>query len=102
MSRWDIEPAGVRSVVTQTAERARQFQTDARSYESALQSAVSASGSQIVGQALVDFAGHNTEAFTFLVDRTSQVLTGAVDATTAYLDGDLAMAEHAQRNAAAT
>ena len=99
MSRWDIDPAGVRSVVSRTIDHAEGFERQARSYETALGSAVEASGSQIVGQALVDFATHNAPAFQFLVDRTSRVLEGAVDATRAYLNGDLAMAEHAQRNA---
>jgi hypothetical protein len=100
VSRWDIDPSGVRSVVSRTVERAKGFEQQARSYESALEGAVQASGSQIVGQALVDFAGHNRQAFQFLVDRTARVLNGAADATVAYVEGDLAMAEHAQRNAA--
>jgi hypothetical protein len=99
MSRWDIDPAGVRSVVSRTVERAKEFERHGRSYEAALEGAVGASGSQIVGQALVDFAAHNQPAFQFLVDRTARVLEGAVDATRAYLNGDLAMADHAQRNA---
>jgi hypothetical protein len=100
VSRWDIDPAGVRSVVSRTIDRAEGFEGQARSYESALGSAVEASGSQIVGQALVDFATHNAQAFQFLVDRTSRVVNGAIDATAAYLDGDLTMAGNAQRNAA--
>jgi hypothetical protein len=99
MSRWDIDPAGVRSVVSRTVERAKEFERHGRSYEAALEGAVGASGSQIVGQALVDFAAHSQPAFQFLVDRTARVLEGAVDATKAYLNGDLAMADHAQRNA---
>jgi Family of unknown function (DUF6507) len=99
MSRWDIDPAGVRGVVSRTIDTAKGFEEQARSYEQALGGAAEASGSQIVGQALVDFAAHNQPAFQFLVDRTSRVLEGAVDATRAYLNGDLAMAEHAQRNA---
>ncbi len=99
MSRWDIDPAGVRSVVSRTIDRAKGFEREAKAYETALGSAVEASGSQIVGQALVDFATHNAQAFQFLVDRTSRVLNGAIDATAAYLDGDLTMAGTAQRNA---
>ena len=99
MSRWDIDPAGVRSVVSRTVEWARGFEGHGRAYEAALEGAVAASGSQIVGQALVDFAAHNRPAFQFLVDRTARVMEGAVDATRAYLHGDLAMAENAQRNA---
>ena len=100
MSRWDIDPSGVRSVVSRTIDRAERFEEQARSYEQALGSAAQASGSQIVGQALVDFAAHNQPAFRFLVDRTSRVVNGAIDATAAYLDGDLTMAGTAQRNAA--
>jgi len=99
MSRWDIDPTGVRSVVSRTVEQARAFERHGKAYQAAVQGAVAASGSQIVGQALVDFAAHNQPAFQFLVDRTSRVLEGAVDATRAYLNGDLTMAEHAQRNA---
>jgi Family of unknown function (DUF6507) len=100
VSRWDIDPAGVRSVVSRTIDRARGFEEQARSYETALGGAVEASGSQIVGQALVDFATHNAQGFQFLVDHTARVVNGAIDATAAYLDGDLAMAGNAQRNAA--
>ena len=100
MSRWDIDPSGVRSVVSRTIDRAKGFEDQAKAYETALGGAVEASGSQIVGQALVDFATHNAQAFQFLVDRTSRVLNGAIDATAAYLDGDLTMAGNAQRNAA--
>jgi Family of unknown function (DUF6507) len=100
MSRWDIDPAGVRSVVSRTIDRAKGFEREAKAYETALGSAVEASGSQIVGQALVDFAASNAQAFQFLVDHTSRVLNGAIDATAAYLHGDLTMAGNAQRNAA--
>ena len=100
MSRWDIDPSGVRSVVSRTIDRAERFEEQARSYEQALGSAAQASGSQIVGQALVDFATRNAQAFQFLVDRTSRAVNGAIDATAAYLDGDLTMAGTAQRNAA--
>jgi hypothetical protein len=99
MSRWDIDPAGVRSVVSRTVQQAKAFERHGKAYEAALEGAVAASGSQIVGQALVDFATHNAQAFQFLVDRTSRVLNGAIDATAAYLDGDLTMAGTAQRNA---
>jgi hypothetical protein len=100
VSRWDIDPAGVRSVVSRTIDQAKGFEREAKAYEAALGDAVGASGSQIVGQALVDFTTHNAQAFQYLVDHTSRVLNGAIDATAAYLDGDLAMAGNAQRNAA--
>jgi Family of unknown function (DUF6507) len=102
MSRWDIDPAGVRSVVTRTAGVADAFQGQAETYAARLQSAANASGSQLVGQALVDFASHNQRAFAEVVERTTRVLGAAVAATNAYLAGDLEMAERAQRNATAT
>jgi hypothetical protein len=100
MPRWDIDPAGVRAVVTRTAGIAEAFEGQAATYATRLQSAANASGSQLVGQALVDFAGRNEHAFRDVVDRTVSVLGGAVAATNAYLAGDLQMAEQAQRNAA--
>jgi hypothetical protein len=99
MSRWDIDPAGVRSVVTRTAAVAEAFEQQAGSYAAHLQGAAGACGSQLVGQGLADFAGHNQHAFAEVVGRTTRVLGGAVEATTAYLAGDLEMAERAQRNA---
>ena len=101
MARWDIDPAGVRAVVTRTAAVADDFEAQAGAYAARLGSAVKASGSQLVGQALIDFASHNERAFADVVDRTSRVLGGAVAATRAYLAGDLEMAEQAQRNATA-
>jgi glycerol kinase len=102
MSRWDIDPAGVRSVVTRTAGVAEAFEGQAQTYAARLRSAAAASGSQLVGQALADFANHNQHAFAAAVGRTTRVLGAAVAATNAYLAGDLEMAERAQRNATAS
>jgi hypothetical protein len=99
MPRWDIDPAGVRGVVTRTTGEARAFEGQATTYADKMQSAVTASGSQIVGQALVDFATYRQTAFSDLTSTTSRVLTGAVEATLAYMHGDLQMAETAQKNA---
>ena len=100
MSRWDIDPAGVRAVVTRTAGVAEAFQGQAETFATRLISAANASGSRLVGQALVDFAEHHRHAFSSAVDRTAKALGAAVAATNAYLEGDLEMAERAQRNAA--
>jgi hypothetical protein len=99
MPRWDIDPAGVRAVVTRTAAVAEAFQGQAETFGARLTSAANASGSRLVGQALVDFAEHHRHAFSAAVDRTAKVLGAAVAATNAYLEGDLEMAERAQRNA---
>ncbi len=101
MSKWDIDPAGVSGVVTRTGEAAKGFETAATSYGTALEGAAQACGSEIVAGALVGFAEHNVAPRKAVVQRTSQTLTAAVNATKAYLDGDLEMAQTAQANAVA-
>ncbi|WP_344517830.1 DUF6507 family protein, partial [Streptomyces pulveraceus] len=49
--------------------------------------------------ALSQFAEHTTPDLKFIAARAGKSLTGAVDATTAYLNGDLDMAAEAQRKA---
>ncbi len=101
MSKWNIDPPGVSGVVTRTGEVAKGFQTAATNYGNALEGAAQACGSEIVAGALVGFAEHNTAPMKAVVDRTTQALTGAVNATKAYIEGDLEMARTAQANAAA-
>ncbi|RAY11955.1 hypothetical protein DPM19_26740 [Actinomadura craniellae] len=62
--------------------------------------AAKASGSSIVAQALAGFGKHHHPTLTGLAQRTSRCVQGAVNATKAYLQGDLEMAAEAQRNAA--
>ncbi|MFJ2502411.1 MULTISPECIES: DUF6507 family protein, partial [unclassified Streptomyces] len=53
----------------------------------------------LVALALSQFAEHTTPDLKFIAARAGKSLTGAVDATTAYLNGDLDMAAEAQRKA---
>lgn len=53
----------------------------------------------LVALALSKFAEHTTPDLKFIAARAGKSLTGAVDATTAYLNGDLDMAAEAQRKA---
>lgn len=99
MSSWDIQPNGVNSVVQKTSGVAKDFEGEAKAYASALENAVNAGGSQIVAEAVQGFATHHQNTFQNIVDRTVRVLTGAVDATKAYLEGDMTMAAEAQKNA---
>ena len=101
MSKWDIDPAGVAGVVTRTGEVAKGFETAATKYGDALEGAAGACGSEIVAGALVGFAQHTAAPMKAVVQRTTQALTGAVNATKAYIDGDLEMARTAQAHAAA-
>ncbi|MEE1807675.1 DUF6507 family protein, partial [Streptomyces sp. BE133] len=53
----------------------------------------------LVALALSQFAEHTTSDLKFIAARAGKSLQGAVDATTAYLNGDLEMAAEAQRKA---
>lgn len=101
MSRWSIDPPGVSGVVKRTGERAEGFETAATSMSNALSGAAGACGSEIVAGAISGFAQHIGPSIGAVAQRTGRVLTGAVDATKAYVEGDLAMAATAQSNAAA-
>lgn len=99
MSDWDIDAKGVQSAVTRTIEVGDDFETHAKTYGDNLLSSAEQSGSSIVSTALSDFNDHHKDAFSFMVNRTVNTLTAAVDATKAYLDGDLEMAQNAQDGA---
>lgn len=99
MSDWDIDPKGVRTAVTKTIDVGDDFEKHAKTYRTNMLSSAKQSGSSIVSTALSDFHDHHKDAFSFMVKRTVNTLTAAVDATKAYLDGDLEMAQNAQDNA---
>lgn len=101
MSKWDIDPPGVSGVVTRTGERAGGFEDATTSMSTALQGAATACGSEIVADALAGFSEHIGPSITAVAQRTGRILKGAVDATNAYVDGDLTMAATAQSNATA-
>ncbi|WP_438948486.1 DUF6507 family protein [Streptomyces atratus] len=102
-----------------TGEVASKLQTYATSYGDHLSSAASSAGTisaeggdgggggeggekaagGLVALALSQFAEHTTPDLKFIAARAGKSLQGAVDATTAYLNGDLEMAAEAQRKA---
>ncbi|MFB7547536.1 DUF6507 family protein [Streptomyces sp. NPDC056154] len=104
-----------------TGEVASKLQTYATSYGDHLSSAASSAGTitaeggsdgdggggkdgekavgGLVALALSQFAEHTTPDLKFVAARAGKSLQGAVDATTAYLNGDLDMAAEAQRKA---
>lgn len=102
MTGWDIDPAGVRAVVTRTQSAGDGFATAAATYQTGARQAAANCDSPIVVQALAGFATHHEHTLPALMSRTYRALTGAVKATNAYLTGDLEMAERAQRHAART
>lgn len=100
MARWDIKPEGVKGVVTRTAEAAKPFEAQYKTFADNLNTSGQNCQSGIVGQALKDFYEHHKLTMPSIVKRTSNSLHGAVNATSAYLRGDLEMARQAQENAA--
>lgn len=101
MGTWDIDPPGVKGVVDRTITAAEGFETHLTTYGNNLSSAAKNGGSGIVATALQDFANHHEAGIKAMVNQTTKSLTGAVNATKAYVDGDLEMAANAQRNASA-
>lgn len=102
MGRWDIDPGGVRGVLSKTQAAYEPLAEQAEDYLTSLKAAATATGSQIVAQALVGFATHHGATLTGIAQRTSRCFQGAVNATNAYLRGDEEMAARAQRNAVAS
>ncbi|MFF2897943.1 DUF6507 family protein [Streptomyces sp. NPDC057966] len=119
MTGWDLKPQGIQGVLKTTGEVASKIQTHATSYGDHMTSAASSAGTitaegggggdsggkggeavgGLVALALSQFAEHTTGDLKFIAARAGKSLTGAVDATTAYLNGDLDMAAEAQRKA---
>ncbi|WP_229867484.1 DUF6507 family protein, partial [Streptomyces gelaticus] len=117
---WDLKPQGIQGVLKTTGEVASKIETYATSYGDHLSSAAASAGTitaegggggggggkdgegavgGLVALALSQFAEHTTPDLKFIAARAGKSLTGAVDATTAYLNGDLDMAAEAQRKA---
>jgi hypothetical protein len=98
---WDIQPAGVRGVVVRTQGVAQRFEGELKSIGSALEGGAANGSSQIIADAISGFAEHVKGDIEFAVHRAGAVLHAAVNATNAYLHGDLEMAGHAQAAATA-
>ncbi len=101
MPSWDIQPAGVNAVLARTETTAQEFEPQLTSLNTGLEGSATESSSPIVADALSGFAGSAQGNIQFVLTRTGAAMTGAANATTAYLDGDLAMAANAQAAASA-
>ncbi|MDT3396801.1 DUF6507 family protein [Streptomyces sp. B1866] len=114
MTGWDLKPQGIQGVLRTTGEVAGKIETYAKAYGDHLQSAATSAGTisaegggqggekavgGLVALALSQFAEHTTPDLKFIAARAGKSLTGAVEATAAYLNGDLEMAADAQRKA---
>ncbi|MGW5663768.1 DUF6507 family protein [Streptomyces sp. NPDC003758] len=114
---WDLKPQGIQGVLKTTGEAASHFEKQANAFGEHLTSAASSAGTisadggggggdgkpqgGLVVLALSQYAEHATRDLQFIAARAGKSLQGAVDATTAYLNGDEQMAAQAQRKALA-
>ncbi|MGI5511511.1 DUF6507 family protein [Streptomyces sp. CA-106131] len=115
MTGWDLKPQGIQGVLKTTGETASHLEGYAKAYGEHLTSAASSAGTVsaegggggekvqggLVALALSQYAEHATKDLQYIALRAGKSLQGAVDATTAYLQGDEAMAAEAQRKALA-
>ena len=95
MGAYDIDPAGVASVVVATDAVAAEFEGHTTELGTALDAAAGACGSDLVVGAIAEFVTTKAPAVEFLFTRTGACLTGALDATRAYEVGDDEMAASA-------
>lgn len=110
---WDIKPSGVQGVVNKTITAAEGFQKAGASLETALPAAQKNAGTVTEGGfrggeggGMGPIAGALGELMTFHQNRLARIsarteasLNGAVNATMAYLQGNIEQAENAQREA---
>jgi hypothetical protein len=107
MSAWDIDPVGVRGVLETTIEAAKGIEGWGKGYSGHLQSAAESAGTLymqsgerpeagLVGAALGEFAEKTQTDIAYVVARATSSIQGASDATVAYVNGDIEMAEEAQ------
>lgn len=112
MTGWDITPSGVASVLSLVGLAADELSKDVQGYGTNVEDAarwvgtISGPYCEVptgpVGVAVADFASDTQGSIRFMAARTKKTLDGTVKATTEYVEGDLAMAAQAQREAAAT
>ncbi len=117
MPGWDLNPQGISGVLKTTGDTASDLEKYAKAFGEHLTSAATSAGTisaegggggaeggekaagGLVALALSQFAERASKDLQFVAARAGKSLQGAVDATTAYLNGDEEMAAEAQRNA---
>lgn len=111
---WDITPAGVQSVISQVREAAAGMNAGIKLYGEGVQGALESAGTLSVGGestgsggraaglvavALGQFVEGTETDVAFLPLRASNSANGAIEATNAYITGNLEQAWNAQRQA---
>lgn len=112
MSGWDITPSGVESILSLVGLAADDLSKDLKVYGKSVEEAARYAGTISgpycgsgppvgpVGTAVANFASDTRGQITFMAARIKKTMKGTVEATNAYIDGDLAMAAQTQREAA--
>ncbi|PZT75757.1 MULTISPECIES: DUF6507 family protein [unclassified Streptomyces] len=111
MTGWDIQPGGVESILSLVGLAAEDLSKDVKGYGTSVEDAALAAGTISgpycgeapagpVGAAVLNFVYDTQHKITFMAARAKKSMDGTVKATAEYLEGDLAMAARAQREAA--
>lgn len=100
MGKWDIDPKGVKGVLTKVETHAGDLGTSLNSLATDLENCANAVGKSIVAKALSDFATARSPELKSVSTRIKNAMTGTVDAVGDYIHGNLEMAANAQRAAA--
>lgn len=100
MPNYNIDPPGVKTVLTSTGTEAGKFETDLTPLEGHVNSAATGCGnSGAIVPALSTFFDVQGKRLTAVGTRVNACITGAAEATNAYVRGDLDMLATYQTNA---
>jgi hypothetical protein len=101
MTGYRIDPQGVETVLSATKSEAEEFGTILEPLQGWVEfAATGTGGSGAIIPALQSFFENQSEGLKAIGTRVTAAVTGAYDATKAYIDGDLEMVQTYQRNAA--
>ena len=111
MTGWDISPSGVESILSLVGLAADDLSKDVKGYGESVQEAAQSAGTISgpycgaapagpVGAAVANFVSDTEGRIKFMAARIQKTMDGTVKATSEYIEGDLAMAARAQREAA--
>ena len=101
MSKWDIQPSGVRAVLGRVQGHAEEMNAAVTSFADNAENAAVSAQSSIVATAMGDFMAASQGKVARLTGLIAGADEGAAKATLAYLHGDEAMAANAQGAVAA-
>jgi hypothetical protein len=101
MTGYRIDPKGVETVLNATQSDAEKFGTILKPLQGWVEFAVTGTGgSGAIVPALQSFFENQSVGLKAINTRVGAAITGAYQATKAYIDGDLEMVQTYQRNAA--